>query len=112
MNGTSVQNEGGLLAATQELETILLQNGQDVEVILSLGQNCCAEIHRYFESSPQGVPVKAVLDSILVLKRAISCIAEKATTSEQKLSTLKHEFWHKSLYPTITSCCFNEKYVF
>ena len=111
MNATSVQNGGGLVAATQALEASVVQNGQDLEVILTLAQKCCAEIHRYFETTPQDVPLKASLDAILVLKRVISIIAERATTAEQKLSTLKHEFWQTSLFPTLKSCCFNEKCV-
>ncbi|KAG7669431.1 hypothetical protein Ndes2526B_g05761 [Nannochloris sp. 'desiccata'] len=110
MNVTSIQNGGGLVAATQELEASVAQNGQNQEVILTLGQNCCAEIHRYFEIYPCTVPVKAVLDAILVLKRALSSIAARATTAEQKLSTLDHQFWHVSLFPTLKSCCFDEKW--
>jgi hypothetical protein len=111
MNATSIQNGGGLVAATLELEASVAQNGQNQEVILALGQTCCAEIQKYFEADPQNIPVKGVLVAILVLKRAISSIASRATTAEQKLATLNHEFWHVSLFPTIKSCCFNEKCV-
>jgi hypothetical protein len=112
MNASFAQNGSGLVAAAQELEANVLQNCQELNVILTSGQKCCAEIHRYFEADPLDVPVKAVLDAILILKKTISFIAEKATNAEQKLSTLKHEFWQESLFPTLTSCCFNEKYVF
>jgi len=109
MDATSIRNGGGLVAAAQELEASSAQNGQNQEVILTLTGTCCAEIQKYFEINPQNIPVKGVLDAILVLRRAISSIASRATTAEQKLSTLNHEFWHMSLFPTIKSCCFNEK---
>ena len=108
----SVATDSGLQIAKQELDVILSNEANDIQSIATAVEKCCAGIQNYFNSQENAAPFATVVEAMSCLKTAISCIGQRTTSAEDKLSALKLPVWEASLFPLLESCCFSDRYRF